>query len=189
VQKESEKKSIQMFLKNKLLTNKIGISIGNSCHSATWAVINGIRCKKQDGYATCVFDLMISNYDGVVKCIAEDFTNFTNPAYLINQNECIFNTYYNFCFNHEGPGHANLYIKEDWPEGIMHFVNNNYAHFIERYNNRIDNFRNYLSDPDNYIYFIFDSIDEKRSFDNFNELEDALKKSYPNLSYEIIKIR
>ena len=49
--------------------NNIGISIGNSYHYASWAVINSIRGKKQDGYNTCVFDLMISNYAGVVKCI------------------------------------------------------------------------------------------------------------------------
>jgi hypothetical protein len=131
---------------------------------------------------------MVSNYNGIVKCIKEDFNNFVDPNYLICSNECIINTYYNFGFNHESPGHADLYIKENWPEGIMHFVNNNYAHFIERYNNRINNFKNYLLDSNNYIYFIFQFVYDINTNDNFYELREALKIKYPDLKYEIIVI-
>ena len=168
--------------------NKIGISLGNTCTSAVWGIQNRYRGEKQHGYNTCVFDLMVSNYNGIVKCILEDFNNFVDPNYLICANDCIVNTYYNFGFNHEGPGHANLYIKENWPEGIMHFVNNNYANFIERYNTRINNFKNYLSDTNNYIYFIFQWVYDTNTNDDFYELREALKLKYPDLKYEIIVI-
>jgi hypothetical protein len=194
--KELEKKVIQIYIKNKIfkymennIQNNIGISLGNLCMSATWAVINGYREKKQDGYNTCVFDLMISNYNGIVKCILEDFNNFVDPNYLTIENECIINTYYNFLFNHEGPGHAELYIKENWPEGKMHFVNNNYAHFIERYLTRINNFRNYLLDTNNYIYFIFQFVHDTNTNDDFYELRKAISLKYPDLKYEIIVIQ
>jgi len=208
MQQEYQKLFNQLYIKNKISSyqtkkdnqenqkyqdiylpiNKIGISLGNACYSAIWAVVNGYRKKKQDGYKTCVFDLMISNYNGIVKCILEDFNNFTDPAYLICENQCIINTYYNFCFNHEGPGHADLYIKENWPEGIMHFVNNNYANFIERYNTRIYNFKNYLSDPNNYICFIFQFVNDQYLINNFQDLRDALRLKYPHLKYEIIVV-
>lgn len=42
--------------------SKIGISLGNICFSAVWAVQNGLRKTKAEGYKTCPFDLMISNY-------------------------------------------------------------------------------------------------------------------------------
>jgi hypothetical protein len=170
------------------MKNKIGISLGNVCKSATWAVVNGYRNKKQNGYNTCVFDLMVSNYNGIVKCILEDFTNFVDPNYLIVENDYIKNTYYNFVFNHEGPGHGDLYIKENWPEGIMHFANNNYVHFIERYKTRIDNFRNYLLDTNNYIYFIFEFFYDTNLNDDFYELRKAISLKYPDLKYEIIVI-
>ena len=37
----------------------------------------------------------------------------------------------------------------------------------------------------NYVYFIYDNIKEKK-YDDFVELNEALKKSYPNLIYEIV---
>lgn len=47
--------------------NKIGISLGNVCYSAVWAQQNGYRTLKKHGYKTCVFDLMVSNYRGIVQ--------------------------------------------------------------------------------------------------------------------------
>ncbi len=44
--------------------------------------------KKQNGYNTCVFDFMVSNYNGIVKCIKEDFNNFKN--YLLDSNNYIY---------------------------------------------------------------------------------------------------
>jgi hypothetical protein len=57
------------------MTKEIFISIGNNCLPAAWGVYTNYRKKKRDGYKTCPFDLMVSNYKGVVKCINENFKN------------------------------------------------------------------------------------------------------------------
>ena len=81
--------------------NCVGISLGNVCYSAEWAVHNKYRKRKEEGYNTCPFDLMVSNYKGIVKCIKEDFKYFCDTNYLSLQNNLIFNKYYKFGFNHE----------------------------------------------------------------------------------------
>ena len=144
-------------------TANIGISLGWTCNSAMFAVSKGIRNVKKSGYKTCPFDKMISNYTGLLECISDDFKYFVDPEYLTlkclirpngTKDDMIYNTKYNFFFNHESPGHADLYKKEKWPNGKFHFVDNNYLEFIKRYTNRIENFRNYLIDPKNRITFV-----------------------------------
>lgn len=168
----------------------VGISLGNVCNSAQWGVRKNFRKRKEEGYNTCPFDLMVSNYKGIVKCIKEDFKYFCDTNYLVLKNNDLYNTYYNFNFNHESPYHGNLYLTENWPEGPNHFVNNNYLHFIERYNNRIQSFRNYLNDPNNTIIFIIEFAYDKCPDDNnLIELKDVLQEKYPNLKYKIIIIK
>ena len=166
-------------------TVKIGISLGLDCLPATWGVHSKFRDSKANNYNTCPFDLMISNFDGVVKCILEDFKNFTDPAFLVYDGNSIRNTYYKFVFNHETPGHANLHITEQWEEGINHFVNNKFKHFIDRYNTRIANFRNYLNNTDNFINFIYNPSSETP---NYSVLKTALLSKYPNLQFKIYVI-
>lgn len=163
----------------------VGISLGNVCYSAEWAVFNNIRKKKEEGYNTCPFDLMISNYNGIIQCINNDFEDFYNPIYLHVNSHGIFNTKYNFGFNHESPGHADLYLHENWPEGTNHFINNNFHHFIERYKTRIDSFDNYLCDPNNYIIFVIQFCYDTNPNNDCLELRNALQNKYPGLKYEI----
>lgn len=120
--------------------NKICISLGNVCYSAQYAVKNNLRKTKNEGYNTCPFDLMVSNYKGIIDCINNDFKYFYDLNYIILENETnlIKNTKYDFCFNHESPDHANLYLHENWKEGNYHFVNNNFKNFIDRYKKRIE---------------------------------------------------
>ena len=166
---------------------QVGISLGWDCYTALNGVYNGMRARKKDGYNTCPFDKMLSNFDGIVECIKDDFAYFTDDEYLsINatnpEDPCIMNLKYRFGFNHESPGHANLYITEQWPEGINHFTDNKYKNFKIRYENRINNFRNYLSDPNNHITFIVTTLNKTDA--DMKPLRDALAIRYPNLSYE-----
>ena len=99
------------------MSSRVGISLGWNCYSAMHSVEHGIRARKETGYKTCPFDTMISNFDGIVECIKDDFAYFTDEKYLyINATNpadpCIMNLKYRFGFNHESPGHADLYIKE-----------------------------------------------------------------------------
>jgi len=170
--------------------NNIGISLGWNCYSAVWATQNGIRERKINGYKTCPFDKMVSNYKGIVDCLNDDFKYFCDITMLemikeVKENEyTIYNNKYNFGFNHESPGHSDLYISEGWPEGINHFIDNNFNNFKKRYNQRIENFRSYLSDPNNFITFVITSW--KKTEDDMIDLKSAIEKHYPNLKYRII---
>ena len=162
---------------------KIAISLGKNCSPAVWGVKHGLRKTKADGYNTGPFDLMVSNYKGVVECIKDDFKYFCDSKYL--KCNSVLNTYYGFGFNHEDGTHKQLWLKEKWPGGKDHFIANDFKNFKERYNTRIQSFRNYLNDKNNYIIFLILLKDEEKKDKNFKELKDVLKLKYPNLKYEI----
>ena len=164
------------------MASRIGISLGWNCHSAMYGVKHGIRTIKEHGYKTCPFDKMLSNFDGIVECIKDDFKHFCDSNYL--KSNSLKNTYYGFGFNHEDGKHKQLWLKEKWPGGKDHFIANDFKNFKERYNNRIQSFRNYLNDKNNYIIFLILLKDEKKD-KNLKELRDALKVKYPHLKYEI----
>lgn len=167
--------------------NRVGISIGMKCDAAVWGIENGIRDRKSNGYNTCPFDEMLSNYHGILECLKDDFKYFCDTNYLEILNTTdgpfIYNSKYKFAFNHESPGHNNLHIIQKWPEGINHFINNNYAHFIKRYKKRINSFRKYLADPNNYIEFIL------QRYNTFTldlwQLNDILLVRYPHLKFKV----
>jgi hypothetical protein len=172
--------------------HEVGISLGWNCNSASWASANGIRQLKVDGYKTCPFDLMVTNYEGIVQCIDEDFKYICDENYLVireprvanDVESCmIYNIRYKFGFNHESPGTAKLYISENWAGGPSHFVDNNYRLFKERYSRRADNFRNYLSDPDSFITFVHTTWN--KTDEDMSDLKRVLKKHYPHLKYRI----
>jgi hypothetical protein len=170
-----------------------GISLGWNCSAAQYGTYSELRKIKSDGYKTCPFDMMISNYVGLYKCIDDDFKNFCNPDFLElkpapnvnnfipNQKDgemWIHNTYYNFVFNHESPYHGNLYLNEQW-SSPNHFVDNNFEKFIERYKQRINNLREYINKSDyiNFILWRYNDIPYK--------LVDIINKRYSNLKYKI----
>jgi hypothetical protein len=178
------------------MTQTEAISLGWRCESAQIGVNLGLRGVRSEGYRTGPFDLHNSNYLGVVECIKDDFKYFTDPNHLklVEGTFCsehfamhaqpktefqIVNTYYGFVFNHESPGHGDLYLNERWPNGINHFVDNNFELFIERYNKRIENFRYYLSNYDkiNFILMRYNSVPV--------ELCEAIEAAYPDLNFNI----
>ena len=166
--------------------NKIGISLGWNCNGAIYGVQTGIRKKKEEGYLTCPFDEMVTNLSGIIKCFEEDFINFYNPDYLdlveYKGDNLIRNNYYNFIYNHESPGHANLYITQNWKGGINHYIDNNYEQFKNRYKRRIDNLLNYLNNNENYIIFILHGYTSDNK--NIQKLNNVFQNKFPNLKYE-----
>jgi len=171
------------FLKEKTST---GISLGWNCCTTSIGVKQGLRGLKKDGYKTCPFDLMVSNYEGVIQCLYDDFKDFTNPECLKlfpspdGEEIIIRNIKYKFCHNHESPGHANLHIIQNWEGGKTHFVDNNYEKLIERLNQRVQNFRNYMNSG-NHINFLISDFDP-----DVPELHKCLKTVYPNLKYSLV---
>ena len=173
------------------MTTNIGISLGWNCHSAMWGVSNNIRDRKENGYNTCPFDIMVTNYPGICECINDDFKHLCDEKYLEIIKHCdfenetvVYNNKYNFSFNHEGPGVANLYITEKWEHGRDHFIINNFQYLKERYQQRTNNFVQYLSDPNITITFIITTWDKTES--DMHVLKDILKIKYPELKYKFI---
>ena len=171
------------------MTNNIGISLGWNCNSAIWGVNNNIRSKKKNGYKTCPFDIMVTNYEGICECIKDDFKYLCDENYLeiikVNEDECtIYNNKYNFAFNHESPGHANLYITEGWKYGKFHFTINNYENLKKRYFERINNIKEYLSDKNNTINFIITTWEKNEN--DLKKLKEILNIKYPNTKYNFI---
>ena len=170
-----------------------GISLGWNCSAAQDGLKLGLRDTKQNGYKTCPFDMMVTNYIGVCKCIEDDFKFFCDPNYLelrpapimsphipnqIDNEMWVFNSYYNFFFNHESPYHGKLYLNEQW-SSPNHFVENNFQRFIERYERRINNFRTYMAESEliNFILWRYNSSP--------TELLEIIKRKYPNLKFKI----
>jgi hypothetical protein len=170
-----------------------GISLGWNCEAASRSVELKIRDIKSNGYTTCPFDECLSNYDGVILCIQEDFKYFCDPSYLklmparistggLKEGEILLvNTRYKFIFNHESPGHANLYLIQNWAGGINHYIADNYKLFIERYNNRIENFRNYLKN--NEVNFII-----VKNTNDTSKLKETISEKYPELKFDITSL-
>jgi len=169
----------------------IGISIGWNCGPAGYGVSNGLRVEKKSGYQTCPFDEMVTNLPGVIECITDDFKYFMDSNYLeiipapfttggIVQGELLLhNTKYNFFFNHESPGHAGLYTSQNWLGGINHYLDNDFALLKERYNRRVNSFRNYINSGSRIVFIV------SRFSANFTQLQAVLSKTYPNLQYDI----
>ena len=175
--------------------DKIVISLGWNCHPTSWALKNGLRHSKSQGYNTCPFDMCVTNYEGILLCIQEDFKYLTDPNYLVlkkinetklsyNKDDIIiYHSRYKFIFNHESPGHGNLYNIQNWSGGINHFINNNFEKFIEKYNNRVNNFKNYLSNYKN-ITFVISTLKH-----NIDELKNILGIKYLNTNFDFIILK
>jgi hypothetical protein len=173
----------------------IGVSLGWNCHSAMWAVERGLRDRRVHGYKTCPFDECISNIDGVIACFRNDFKDFTNPEHLtvvnapfstggIRQGErLLMNTKYKFIFNHESPGHADLYIKQGWAGGSEHFIDNDFSEFRRRYDARIGNLRAYLADAANSVTFVVTQLSSETE-----PLRMAIQSAYPHLAFDITSL-
>jgi len=195
IEKQEKQNGFYDNIQTNVSVDKIGISLGWNCGPAGYGVTNGLRGKKIDGYQTCPFDEMVSNLPGVIECIKDDFKYFMDDDYLeikevpfnvggtVKGEKLIYNTKYNFYFNHESPGHGGLYISQNWAGGINHYIDNNFKLLKDRYNRRVDAFRKYMNDGQNgseitFIVFRFNK--------DITELDKAIREKYPNLNFMIV---
>jgi hypothetical protein len=167
-----------------------GISLGHNCAAATAAVGLGLRDVKANGYTTCPFDEMNSSYEGMLQCIKDDFAYFTDPFYLqliARPHDCLYypgetllcNTKYGFIFNHESPGHADLYLTQAWRGGKTHYIDNSFERFRERYDRRIEHFRAYCRGG-GVVTLLISTY--PRSFD---DLLEVLAARYPMTKFKV----
>lgn len=64
-----------------------------------------------------------------------------------------------------------------------HFLLDNYKNFKIRYQERINNFKNYLLDENNFITFIIQRYNTKE--EDLFELKNVLLEKYPKLKFKI----
>ena len=144
------------------------VSAGWNCHSATEGVRLGLRSRRAEGYKTCPFDEMVTNYKGLAECIRDGL----DPLYDVTQlrlvraeDSCPFfvtggkgdllivHKKYSFIFNHESPGHAGLHVSQAWSGGINHYVKDNFREFRARYARRVSNLKT-LFESDQAVNFL-----------------------------------
>jgi hypothetical protein len=156
------------------------LSLGWNCDPAILSVSYGFRPNRAGGYRTGPFDLIMSNYDGLCRCLDEDFAHFFEIDFL-NQSQ-IWNAYYGFRFNHESPHqYHDLGSQEGW-DSPLHFVDNNFENFKLRFSARIDNFRSYLTSPQPKV-FIYQGANRMPV-----EVDAIIKARYPSIDFRIIAL-
>jgi hypothetical protein len=168
------------------------ISLGWNCSSASYGVSMGLRRTKLNGYKTCPFDEMVTNYEGIIECIKDDFEYLCDIKYLelIKPTKSdgdgeilIYNKKYKFIFNHESPGHANLFVTQKWPKGINHYIMNSYEEFINRYKRRITNIKELLN-SEKKIKFILTRPNTELC--DISKLHEVIINKYPLLNFEFV---
>ena len=172
------------------------ISLGWNCSRAVNGIVMCLRSTKENGYKTCPFDLMITNYPGMFDCINDDFEYLCDPHYLelikipkesrwLNTNGdgdvMIYHKKYKFIFNHESPGHANIHIKQKWENGKLHYVLNGYEEFINKYTRRTQNFRDLLK-SNKKITFILTR--PQTGLDDISDFTKIIATKYPLLDFK-----
>ena len=154
---------------------------------------------KSDGYLTCPFDLCITSFDSLYKCIETDFKYFFDDLRLtpgLIEGEDITNcnihsktitNYYGILFNHESAIHSNLFKTSR--DDDLFYIRNNFDEFKKRYEKRIENFRYYINNYDNitFIYKNIDNYDINNQY-NLEKLKDLLYQKYNNKNINIIVI-
>ena len=167
----------------------IYISLGYNCSPRKY-IYNELNIKKEDGYKTCPFDLCITSYDALYRCLETNFEYFFDNLHLIpgmnadgDRSNCgpggqnISNAY-GMIFNHEGSTHSHNF--KESPNDDDFYIRNNFEKFKRRYQNRINNFFLYMKEF-HHIVFIHHNPENKSTI----QLLKLLKTKYPNKIIDI----
>ena len=157
---------------------EIPISLGWNCGPATYRASLGFR--KASGYKTCPFDLGVTPYAGLVECILDKFDrkkffNLRVEYDPVNKQDCILNEY-DMWFNHESErleGNS----ETEWHPGK--WAVNDFYLFKERYENRIQNFLNYV-ESGSPILFLYENPRETPE-----KIKAAIETAWPGLIFRI----
>ena len=174
---------------------KLYISLGYNCDPRKY-IKHRLGLNKVNGYNSCPFDLCITPFESLYKCIETDFQYFFDDLRLIPgacahgrsnddlQNKHNITNHYNIIFNHEGSTHSHLF--NNGKNDDLFYIRNNFEKFKERYSSRINNFRNYIREYDN-ITFIIKRNDETDNTYNLTALNNLMKEKYSNKNINIIE--
>jgi hypothetical protein len=160
------------------------ISIGYNCNPRIH-IRNSLQISKSNGYKTCPFDLCVTPFESLYKCLETDFLYFFDDLRLISgSNACgdrplcgkggnNITNYYGITFNHEGSTHSHMF--NEGKNDDEFYIRNDFQKFKERYTERIKNFKEYLKTSKN-ITFIYHSYTSEQ----IRSLNELLVKLYSN---------
>ena len=172
------------------------ISLGCNCGPRMY-IKHSLGLNKVNGYNSCPFDLCITPFESLYKCIETDFQYFFDDLRLIPgvcadgrskddlQNKHNITNHYNIIFNHEGSTHSHLFNNNKNDD--LFYIRNDFEKFKERYSSRINNFRNYIREYDNITFIIKCDCGNNTTY-NLTALTNLLKEKYNNKNFNIIEI-
>jgi hypothetical protein len=153
-----------------------------------------LHLSNHSGYKSCPFDLCITSYDALYKCIKDDFKNFFDLSISPGMNadgdrsKCgiglrnITNSY-GIVFNHEGATHSHLFNEGRNDDDF--YIRNDFEKFKQRYTQRIQNFHNYMHEYDK-IVLVHHNFNNARY--NIGVICEILKERYPGKIFTILEI-
>lgn len=171
---------------------RIYISLGWNCDPR--GHIHRIGLTKANGYLTCPFDLSMTPFNSLCKCIEDDFKHFFDDLRLIpgqnadgDRSKCgaggmNITNHYNMVFNHEGSTHSHLF--KNGKNDDLFYIRNDFGEFRKRYENRIQNYKKYINRYNNII-FVYKKHDNDY---DLKKLYKLLKEKYINKNIKIIEL-
>ena len=136
------------------------ISLGWNCQPRTYLTKNELIPNKKHGRKSMVFDLTIHHTKGLIEVLKSNFTDyFENIEYGFYEPFGLNywqNKKYDFVYNHDGA-----------------FKENDFEKLKERYQPRIDNFKEVLG-SDKFLFFVH-NLDETSGIEEIKKLHEVLK--------------
>jgi hypothetical protein len=152
---------------------------------------------RASGYKSCPFDLCITPFSALKKCIETDFVHFFEDLRLIpgsnasgNRSLCGYGGFnitnsYGMIFNHEGSTHSHLFVTGCNDD--EYYIRNNFKEFRKRYQIRIDNFKEYISCSED-IVFVFSKYPGIESDGNVDDICKMFTIRYPFKMFKYLLI-
>ncbi|MBY0110247.1 MAG: papain-like cysteine peptidase [Candidatus Babeliaceae bacterium] len=171
-----------------LVSKPIVISLGENCApaAALRTLFNryyGLRDK------AFPFDWIVTSFEGLYKCIQEDFENFLNEKYLIKhpihpQTGGVINIYYDFQFNHDFPTTHNINPPEEDPS-FAGEVRDDFKQLIqpvkEKYFRRIQRFYEACKGQTPVVF-----IRRRATKGQAEKLYALLQKKFPDIEFTLV---
>ncbi len=161
------------------------ISLGFNCDPRVF-IKNRLGLSKASGYRSCPFDLCITPFEALCRCLEDNFQHFFEGLRTIpwGSKNAITNSY-GMIFNHEGSAHAHLF--QVGKDDDLYYTRNDFEKFKERYTARINNFQRYVRESKQITFII--KLDKKNEHIGIltNLLNGFLEKSQAkNISLNLI---
>jgi hypothetical protein len=171
------------------------ISLGVNCSPRIH--IKRMGYSRATGYKTCPFDLCITPFSGLKKCLETDFVHFFEDLRVIpgsnasgNRTLCgdgglNINNSYGMIFNHEGSTHSHLFSKGRNDD--EYYIRNDFTEFRNRYQTRINNFKEYIRCSDDVI-FVFSKYPGIESTGNIDDICNIFRTRHPLKTFTYLLI-